>query len=121
MVNVDAVLLKVLKKLQQEVSVGTFPQSGICSYVSMSMVGWPYGGNYRSAYHRMKELMIQWPLSTKSKSFPVPFSETNKSVELADRAYHSHESNRTLWGDNEHAELRKQLLSWMIEQLEKRV
>jgi hypothetical protein len=118
MLNVDAVLLATLKQLQQEVSEGKYPLSGICSYVSVNCY---YDSTYRSVYHRMRNLMMQWPLSTGSKGFPVPAFKDCPSFDEANSAYHFHAANRTLWGDNEHAELRKQLLSWMIEQLEKRV
>lgn len=119
MKTIDAVLLATLKQLQQEVSEGKFPQSGICSYVSMNCVGFTYNDTYRNVYRRMRDLMMQWPLSTGSKGFPVPAFMDCPSFAEANSAYHFHAANRTLWGDNEHAELRKQLLSWMIEQLEK--
>lgn len=114
MVNVDAVLLKVLKQLQQEVSEGHYPETGICSYVGMNV-----GGFLGDVYNRMREIMHQWPLATGSKAFPVPACEGDNDFSSALQAYQSYAELKLLWSGSEHAELRKQLLNWMVDQLEK--
>lgn len=105
-------LLEILKQLKNEVSVGNYPAAGICAYVK----------KYNSdpvVYNQMSRLMMCWPKSTKYEPFPVPASNSDRSYRSAIQTYMDAILGNTLWCQSEHAMLRHELLSWMIEQLEK--
>lgn len=57
-------------------------------------------------------LMHQWPKRSGERGFPVPSTTTSS----ASGAYREH---RDMWHGSEYADLRRELLAWMIEELKK--
>lgn len=77
-----------------------------------------------STKDRLRELMLQWPLSSGSKAFPVPAARNQVGMEdvrsSALRKYQYSEPDE-MWLTGEYAELRRELLAWLIKTLEESV
>lgn len=70
---------------------------------------------------RLKELMMQWPLSTGSRAFPVPASRSELGMAGAAMRKYRYSEPEEMWLNGEYAELRRELLAWLIKTLEESV
>lgn len=85
---------------------------GICLWVSIDTIDLPE--DERRAINRtMKELMLAWPDALTSHHYVVPMERGNTSIQDAAYAY----TNLPRWTKGPYAELRCELLQWMIKEL----
>lgn len=110
MVNQKAVLLAALLQIQQEVPmVG----EGICNNVDMLILD-VEGAHDLVIHLTMVNIWKKWPKYSGRESYPVPFTYPDSTTRDPMNAYYS---TPLLW-EGTYGDARKELLSYMIEQLQ---
>ena len=104
----SACLLEMLQELHTN---GPAPYCrGICTQISVHLT-------IKEGY--MLHLMQQWPGCSGNIDFPVPASRTDTSPEAAKIKY-IESSTAQMWDrDTEYGQLRRELLEWLIKELQK--
>ena len=119
--KIDKKLLKQLRTLREYVDDAV--EDGHVSSSNQKFNGWYGICHYctESVKGRLAELNAQWPLSTGSYVYPVPASRDDQyDVSAAGRAF-THSYPEQMWITGEYAELRRELLDWLIKTLEETV
>lgn len=70
---------------------------------------------------RLKDLTAQWPLSTGSRAYPIPASRNQLGQVDEARSKYRYSEPEEMWLNGEYAELRRELLAWLIKTLEESV
>lgn len=114
--SMNQVLLDTLLELRENVRQASldndyYPetfdaQKGICGHIPDSVDD-----------DFVLKLMGRWPLHTGDIGFCVPANRKDNSYESARDAYMK-SNNEHMWFTGEYAELRMELLNWMIKELE---
>lgn len=84
------------------------PYNGICAHIDHEECS--------QEHYVAQTLMQQWPKRADSACFVVPASRTDASENAAEDAYNE---CMDMWHGSEYADLRRELLAWMIEELKK--
>lgn len=117
--KIDKKLLKQLRTLREYVDDAV--EDGHVSSSNQEFSGWYGICHYctEAVKGRLAELNMQWPLSTGSHVYPVPASRDDQyDVSAAGRAFTCSAPDH-MWVIGEYAELRRELLDWLISGLEK--
>lgn len=85
---------------------------GICICVSIATVGLP-DYERRAINRALQALMLEWPDALPNIIYTVPMERGNTSMQDAAYAY----NNLPRWTKGPYAELRCELLQWMIKEL----
>ncbi|MGL5564827.1 MAG: hypothetical protein ACRDC4_03765 [Plesiomonas sp.] len=85
---------------------------GICLWVSVASVGMPTNDR-RELNFELRRLMRAWPDALPNDIYIVPMERGNMSLYDATYAY----NNLPRWTKGPYAELRCELLQWMIKEL----
>lgn len=110
-------LLNILMQLQSEVDAGNPPKEfGICNYV------WT-GSNALTEYDQLRKLYVRWPHYSGDFCFPIPEHKHMTVSDAHDYAQQAYQDRRNdpelMWLEGEYAELRRELLAWLIATLKK--